>query len=374
MKELEVCAKIYCANAPYLPLLLTEIVLASLRDYTYDRFIIIDFMRLLMSRNQLSDNRVSVTVANVIEGMDSLEETMPEMMNLVSDFFAKAVSKEVIGLETIAKYTTNGRHSPLMLILLKKLCSIIGDAKLLKRCRLSEIDLMASLHLRDQTIERLEEILIERRLAALIPYARANQSSTKDGHNLNPRHPSPIKASENAAKWLGTQNDCNEDERLNDDFIVPQAPVRADISESKITTRALRRRKVNGRKVAPVAPKRPSKAISEDKENAGKKNELKASPYDTTQSLSGTQLDILMNISQLRSKSSKIRVLPEFHAREVAEKRELEVQLKALVETFEGNGRLFENNPELRTRIELMLNQIDLKDDLIKNLEIVDDC
>lgn len=370
MKKLEVCARIYHANAPYLPLLLTEIVLSSLRDYTYDIFIIIDFMRLLMSRNQLSDNRVSVTVANVIERMDSLEETMPEIENLASDFFAKAVSKEVIGLETIAKYTTNGLHSSLMLIVLQKLCSIIGDAKLLKRCRLSEIDLMASLHFCDQTMERLEEILIERRLAALIPYAKACQSSSKDAHNLSPRQPSLIKASKNVAMGLRTANDRKKDERLLNDFIVPQAPVQANLSETKITTHTTRKRDVVNFIESGVAPKR----LSEDTRNAGKEDESCLWDWDTTQSSNGTQLDILMNISQQRNKSRKTRVLPEFYAREVTEKRKLETQLKVLAQRLEKNGGLLESNSKLLTRIELMLNQIDLKDDLIKNMEIAEDC
>lgn len=334
-----------------------------------------------MGRNQLSDNRVAVSVAKVIEEMNLLEAKTPEITNRVAELLAKAVSKDVIALECVAKNTKNGQHSPLLLTVLQQIVKIGGEHLLLKLCRMSRIDLMASLPQRDQRIERLIDILTEKNLQALIPMFKSkyspadetklSQSSsihTKKVHNQTPLKVSPLVLVQNIGPSIDTLESHDEPK------IITETRPKVHKRSSSKSNRLAENSDQDTEKVQPL--KSSSRARNQKKSEKKDEATVTISPWNSTQMMNNSQLDILKAIrmtSMLRSaKSSKIKVLSEFYAREVVEKLKLEEQLKALVETFEKNGDLFTDHSKLRTRIELMLNQIDLKNEFIAKMEIAE--
>lgn len=377
---MEVCAKIYVDKARYQPFLLTDIILTSLRDYTFDHSIVVDFMRILMGRNQLSDNRVSVSVAKLIEEMNLLEAVTPEITNRVAEFLAKAISKDVVALQCVADNTKDGQHSPLLLIVLQKIDKIGGEKLLLRLCRSNRIDLMASLHQRDQSIERLTDILTERNLQALLPLVESKYSPADKTKLIRSaatqskpvRNDTPLKVT----RLVSIRNIAPKTDMLEifyEPKIISETIPEAD---EKSSSKSKRLAKNSNQDTEKIQEKSSSRARHKKTSDKIDRATAPISPWNSSQLLNNSQLDILKAIrmtSKLSSaKSKKIKVHSDFYAREVVEKLKLEEQLKALVETFEKNGDLFTDHSKLRTRIELMLNQIDLKNEFIGKMEIAE--
>jgi translation initiation factor 4G len=123
----------------------------------------------LKKDNKLNNNALLESFKSVINGMTEREATIPRITTIVGSLLSRAVSAKLCNLSDISKYTENGLHYPLFLLILQQLHKNLGKQSLLEIFNESKINLMLSLPEVDRTKDRMAEILEDRNLSFLYP-------------------------------------------------------------------------------------------------------------------------------------------------------------------------------------------------------------
>lgn len=380
--HLDACVRCYHDNIGFNKRLLSDIILSSLSDFTFETDILVDFIAIL-KKGKKFDNIVK-TLDEVCEAMQQIEEDVPGFIDKIAYFLALAIQKKIIGLRSVAVVSTMHPFSAILLKVLQTMKALMGEAELMQAVAENSItryDMQKNIPEDCRGNGKMEEILQKMDLECLLvnnvrPHSSRSKDMPTDAPNSDTEMPPP------PALSSGEKQGVTRKRAVVKQTFQHSTPARKKKSKTRL--------QVNAKPSSDTADsadqpdnlfKKPQPKNTAVEKKPVPRNQLPEviEINDTlsnihSQSLIQMQHDISRAIASSRialiPSRNKIKVTRQFYDTEIEELHKIEKELKCIMFLLGTQGEIFVED-KLQSYIDVLFNQIEVKNELIQRLEVV---